>query len=196
VTAKRPGVVSDQGHQCLEASGIDNLKSELHKSNVRALCDQPHDDSETSNAPDPVGTFGPTGATAAPTPWRYDTSNKEHTMPETTSETANTEQTENDAKTRHDAIQQLGRSLDEWRAKIDKLMVQLDLANLDLRDEIRKRLDTTQNVYLAARSRLSEARQDADSNLSSLRLGLEQLLRDLGEAYGAAEAVVRRAREE
>jgi uncharacterized coiled-coil DUF342 family protein len=117
-------------------------------------------------------------------------------MPETTSETANTEQTENDAKTRHDAIQQLGRSLDEWRAKIDKLMVQLDLANLDLRDEIRKRLDTTQNVYLAARSRLSEARQDADSNLSSLRLGLEQLLRDLGEAYGAAEAVVRRAREE
>jgi hypothetical protein len=60
------------------------------------------------------------------------------------------------------------------------------------RDVIRKRLDNTQNVYLAARSRLSDARSDADTNLSSLRSGLEQLLRDLRNAYDAAEAVVRR----
>jgi len=75
-------------------------------------------------------------------------------------------------------------------------VVQLDLADLDVRDEIRRRLDTTQNVYLAARSRLSDARSDADTNLSSLRSGLEQLLRDLRDAYDAAEAVVRRSRQQ
>lgn len=37
-----------------------------------------------------------------------------------------------------------------------------------------------------------DARSDADTNLSSLRSGLEQLLRDLRDAYDAAEAVVRR----
>ena len=99
------------------------------------------------------------------------------------------------AESERNAIEQMGQTLDEWRAKIDELMVQLDLANLDIRDEIRKRLDTTQNVYLAARSRLSDVGDDADSNLSALRLGLEQLLRDLRSAYDAAEAVVRRSRD-
>lgn len=94
------------------------------------------------------------------------------------------------------AIRQFGRPLDEWRSKIDQLMVQLDLADLDVRDEIRRRLDITQNVYLAARSRLSDARSDADTNLSSLRSGIEQLLRGLGDAYGAAESVVRRSRQQ
>jgi hypothetical protein len=65
-----------------------------------------------------------------------------------------------------------------------------------MRDEIRKRLDVTQNVYLAARSRLSDARRDTDANVSALRLALEQLLRDLRVAYEAAEDVIRRSREQ
>jgi hypothetical protein len=95
---------------------------------------------------------------------------------------------------RGDLLQQLGNALDGWRAKIDELRVQLDLADLDVRDEIRKRLDTAQNVYLAARSRLSDAQKDAGANLGTVRQGVEQLLGDLRQAYDSAEAVVRRSR--
>ena len=119
-------------------------------------------------------------------------------MPTISTNEKGAEQTEpvgSGADSERSAIEQMGRTLDEWRAKIDELMVQLDLANLDIRDEIRKRFYTTQNVYLAARSRLSDVRDDADTNLSSLRLGLEQLLRDLRTAYDAAEAAVRRRRD-
>jgi uncharacterized coiled-coil DUF342 family protein len=126
-----------------------------------------------------------------------DDSEKEFTMPKISTNEKGAEQTEqvgSGADSERSAIEQMGRTLDEWRAKIDELMVQLDLANLDIRDEIRKHFDTTQNVYLAARSRLSDVRDDADTNLSSLRLGLEQLLRDLRSTYDAAEAAVRRSR--
>jgi hypothetical protein len=117
-------------------------------------------------------------------------------MSENTAGEKGSDQSRTDLDGQRNTIQQLGRTLDEWRSKIDQLMVQLDLADLDVRDEIRRRLDTTQNVYLAARSRLSDARSDADTNLSSLRSGLEQLLRDLRDAYDAAEAVVRRSRQQ
>jgi hypothetical protein len=123
-------------------------------------------------------------------------SQEETTMSNGTTDEEGSEQSEVDPDGQRNAIQQFGRTLDEWRSKIDQLMVQLDLADLDVRDEIRKRLDTTQNVYLAARSRLSDARSDADTNLSSLRSGLEQLLRDLRGAYDAAEAVVLRSRQQ
>ncbi len=93
-----------------------------------------------------------------------------------------------------DLLQQLGKALDAWRTKIDELRVQLDLADLDVRDEVRKRLDVAQNAYLAARSRLSDARSDAGANLNTVRQGIDQLLKDLREAYDSAEAVVRRAR--
>ncbi len=102
---------------------------------------------------------------------------------------------ESKGESQRPGIEEIGRALDGWRSRIDELMVQLDLGNLDMRDEIRRRLDVTQNVYLAARSRLSDARRDADANLSTIRLALEQLLRDLSAAYDAAEAVVRRSRE-
>jgi hypothetical protein len=107
-----------------------------------------------------------------------------------------TRQVGTDADFQRSTIRQMGRTLDEWRTKIDELLVQLDLANLDIRDEIRQRLGTTQNVYLAARSRLSDVRDDADTNLSTLRLGLEQLLRDLLRAHDVAETVVRRSRDD
>ena len=116
-------------------------------------------------------------------------------MPNTTQENTGTEQSEDDTEDQRLGIEQIGKTLDGWRSKIDELIVQLDLGNLDIRDEIRRRLDITQNVYLAARSRLSDSKRDADTNLSSLRLALEQLVRDLQAAYDAAEAVVRRSRD-
>ncbi len=114
-------------------------------------------------------------------------------MPDIEPERANVDQSKSQGD--HDIIDQISRTLDEWRTRIDELMVQLDLADLDVREEIRKRVDIAQNVYLAARSQLSDARRDANSNLSPIRQGLEQLLRDLRHAYEAAEAVVRRGRE-
>ena len=99
-----------------------------------------------------------------------------------------------ETETAHAVIERLRHTLDEWRARIDELGVQLDLAALDVRDEIRKRMEITENVYLATRSRLADLGRDAGSNLSSARQGTEQLLRDLQHAYEAAEAVVRRGR--
>jgi DNA-binding transcriptional MerR regulator len=117
-------------------------------------------------------------------------------MSGTTPEETRDEHSESGAGGQRNTIQEVGRALDEWRAKIDELIVQLDLANLDIRDEIRKRLDTTENVYLAARSLLSDARHDAGSNLSALRLDLDQLMRDIRYAYDAAESVVRRGKDQ
>jgi len=115
-------------------------------------------------------------------------------MPETTSEKgATTDQSM--SKDNPDTVARISRTLDEWRTRIDELIVHADLASLDIREELRKRLDITENVYLAARSRLSNAHRDAESSVASLHQGLDQLLQDLHQAYESAEAVVRRSRE-
>ncbi len=88
---------------------------------------------------------------------------------------------------------QLDRTLDEWRSRIDELKLQIDLASHDLRDELRTRMEVTENVYLAVRSRLSDARQDTGKNVAGVREGVDQLLRDLRLAYDDAEAVVTRS---
>jgi hypothetical protein len=96
---------------------------------------------------------------------------------------------------RSDLFQNIGRTLDEWRARTDELVVQLDLANLDLRDEVRKSVDAAQNAYLAAHSKLSDARGDARSGLHALQQSLEKLLRDLARTFEETQAAVRRALE-
>ena len=97
---------------------------------------------------------------------------------------------------RSDVFERVGRMLDEWRGKIDELVVQLDLANLDLRDEVHKNLDAVQNAYLAAHSKLSDAKGDACSSLHTLETGLEKLLRDVALTFEEAQVALRRAREE
>lgn len=37
--------------------------------------------------------------------------------------------------------------LDEWRTRIDELMIQLDLVNCDIPNEAQERLEATRNVY-------------------------------------------------
>jgi predicted nucleic acid-binding Zn-ribbon protein len=110
-------------------------------------------------------------------------------MPET--DTTTTEQS--DRESGPSAATQLDRTLDQWRSRIDELTLQIDLATHDLRDELRKRLEVTENVYLAIRSRLSDARRDASGNAAGLRQGVDQLLRDLRQGYEDAEAVVTRS---
>jgi hypothetical protein len=95
-----------------------------------------------------------------------------------------------------DAVETLSRTLDGWRARIDELLVQFDLAGHEVRDRVRKNLDLTENVYLAARSRLSDARHDAHADLQTVCSGTERLIRDLQQAFQAAESAVRRSRTE
>jgi hypothetical protein len=102
---------------------------------------------------------------------------------------------EQTAEAKSDLFERIGRSLDEWRARIDELVLQVDLANLDLRDELRRSVDVTQNAYLAAHAKLTDARADAISSLITLRRSLEKLLGDLGRTFEETHAAVRRARE-
>ena len=98
------------------------------------------------------------------------------------------------AETRSDLFDRIDRTLSDWRAKIDELVVRLDLANLDLRDEVRKNFDATQNAYLAAHSKLSDARRDASSSVHTVESSLKKLLHDLTLAFEATQAAVTRAR--
>jgi len=91
-------------------------------------------------------------------------------------------------------VERLERVLDEWRAKIDELLLQADLASKDVSEEVRARTEAAQNAYLAAKNKLLEIPKDAGSNIGSLRAGVEKLLDDLREAYQSAEAVIRRSR--
>ncbi len=104
-------------------------------------------------------------------------------MPELTS-------TDNEAG--HDTVERLNRTLDEWRGRIDELLVQVDLAGHEVRDTLRKQIDATENAYLAARSQLSQVRQDATNDAGSLCEGTEKLIRDLQHVYEAAAAALKR----
>jgi len=91
------------------------------------------------------------------------------------------------------ADDKLDRVLDDWHARIDELKVQVDLATMDVREDVAKRLEVTENVYLAVRSRLADARHDAGKNMATVRQSVDQLLVDLRRAYDDAEAVVKRS---
>ncbi len=90
-------------------------------------------------------------------------------------------------------IESISRSLDECRGRIDELLVQLDLAKLDVRDEVDHQVAIAENAYLAARSKLSDALIDVGSTMEELQQGLDKLLYDLGRAYAEVDAAVNRA---
>ncbi len=89
-------------------------------------------------------------------------------------------------------VESMTRALDQWRSRIDELKVQGDLAKLDARERATKQLDTAENAYLAAYSKLGEARHDAAVNADTLREGVQKLLHDVKEAFEAAQAVLAR----
>ncbi len=107
-------------------------------------------------------------------------------MPEMT----RTDRPENESE--HDVTERLSRTLDEWRGRIDELLVQFDLAGLEMREKLGRHRDQVENAYLAARSRLSEVRRDATHNANSLCEGTEKLIGDLQHVYEAAEAALHR----
>jgi hypothetical protein len=93
-------------------------------------------------------------------------------------------------------IERLERLLDDWRGRIDELLVQADLASKDVSETVRSQADVARNAYLAAKNQLARIPGDAGSNLGSLRSGVEKLLDDIRRAYESAEAAIRRGRGE
>lgn len=119
---------------------------------------------------------------------------KQRTGPERTTRETVSELSAEDATVRS-YVQQGERAITEWQRRIDELTIQLDLAYCDVRDEASERLDTTQNVYLAARSRLPDPAVESDVNPSALFQQLEQLMRDLADAHHTAKVAVNKRRD-
>ncbi len=103
---------------------------------------------------------------------------------------------EDKSSTDKTVIDRLERLLEEWRSKIDELLVQADLGSKEASEEVRASAAGAENAYLAAKARLGEIPKDAGSNLGSLRAGVEKLIDDVRQAYQAAEAALRRSRTE
>ena len=89
-------------------------------------------------------------------------------------------------------VDRLERLLDEWRARIDDLLVQADLASKDVGQAVRDQVAVAENAYLAAKNRLKEMPKDAGANLGSMKDGFDKLVDDMRQAYQSAEAVIRR----
>jgi len=93
---------------------------------------------------------------------------------------------------RADPAERLQRELTEWRARIDELIVQLDLASMDLRDELSKQLGSAANAGLAALSGLGQLRDDLATDLPSPRQTVGDVLHDLQRTYAQARAAIDR----
>jgi hypothetical protein len=83
--------------------------------------------------------------------------------------------------------------LDQWKTRVDELRVQLDLAKLDLRDHATRQIELACNANLAATSKLRDAYHDATTTAEELRDGVEELVRDVKEAFDAVQNVLSRA---
>ncbi len=104
---------------------------------------------------------------------------------------SNPSNTANDRETTQ-VVNSMTGTLDLWRARIDELKVQADLAKLETRERATKQLDIAQNACLAAYSKLREAGRDAAVNADTLRDGVQKLLEDVRSAFEAAQAVITR----
>ncbi len=91
----------------------------------------------------------------------------------------------------HDFVERFGNRLEVWRAKVDELEVQAALAGLEANDAVREQLGLAENVFLAARSKLSIGEIETDEGVRHL---LEGLASDLRHAFEAAQAVLERSR--
>ncbi len=109
--------------------------------------------------------------------------------------TTGTTDTTPDGRPGSDAFERLNRALDEWRGRIDELVVRADLASKEVRDDARQKASVAENACLAAKRRLGEMPHDTGANLRSFLEGIEKLLDDVRLAFQSAEAVIRRDRE-
>lgn len=82
--------------------------------------------------------------------------------------------------------------VERWKARVDEIRVQLDLAKLDLRDQANRQLELARNANAAAASRLRDAYRDATATAEALENGVEALVKDVKEAFTAVQDVLER----
>ncbi|MEJ5255941.1 MAG: hypothetical protein WHS89_11365 [Acidimicrobiales bacterium] len=76
--------------------------------------------------------------------------------------------------------------LEEWKARIDQLEVQMHLGTMEARDEVEPLIEQLRNKWLDAREQLDKAQTAAGEALASVRDGVKRALRDLGDALDDA----------
>src|SRR5581483_7514890 len=84
--------------------------------------------------------------------------------------------------------------LDARESRIDELRVQLDLAEMDARDELSALLGEMERAYAAAQYHLDRAGDDTAETLDNLRRGTRQVIGDLEAAVAAASKQLAQAR--
>ena len=92
-----------------------------------------------------------------------------------------------------DPVEQLRAVLLDWRARIDELLVQLDVGSLDLRERTSAGLEAAVNAALAAKPGLSAASRHAVNGLREAEQTVEDVLGDLRTAVTAARDAAGRA---
>ena len=89
-------------------------------------------------------------------------------------------------------VEQLQTRLTDWRARIDALLVQLDLASMELRQAFQGELARMENARLALRSGLGNAREGLAAMIPTDRAAVGEALREMERAFQAARASLTR----
>jgi phage shock protein A len=89
-------------------------------------------------------------------------------------------------------VGQLQASLADWRGRIDELLVQLDLATMEVREAFQSELARMENARLALRSGVGYAHEDLASVVHADRAAVAEALREIERAFKAARASVER----
>jgi len=82
----------------------------------------------------------------------------------------------------------LESQLDEWKARIDALEVQMHLGQMEARDEVRPLVEQLRNRWLDAREQFDRAGSAAEEALATLREGIRKAVADLRGAMDDAAA--------
>ena len=80
--------------------------------------------------------------------------------------------------------------LDDWKARVDELWVQLDLAKLKMREQAALQLELAHHVNQVTAPELRHAYRDALENTEILRDGVESLLQDVKDVFAAVQGAM------
>ncbi len=89
----------------------------------------------------------------------------------------------------------VGSTLDAWRARIDNLWVQADLARMEGRDEVRASIDDADRLWHRTRERMEVVSDEAGGVGAAMIEGLKAARSDLGAAVELAEERLAAARD-
>ncbi|WP_334141635.1 hypothetical protein [Rhabdothermincola sp.] len=76
--------------------------------------------------------------------------------------------------------------LDDWKARIDQLEVQMRLGTMEARDEVRPLVEQLRNKWLDAKEQLDKAQSAAGDAFVTVREGVQRAVKDLGDALDEA----------